>query len=128
MYTFLEISLFLSATINDTTQNFFTIFTVWTKIVHTASGVDKTLKMWKNEHNLLQNSSLLSRKLYLWKAKILTAYSCSSCFGFFFCKKSPAMSISRSLDSHFWVGCCRFIVGGKRYLKIQKFAISSKFS
>ena len=42
LYTFLEISLFLSATIYDTTQNFFTILTVWTKIVHTctASGGD----------------------------------------------------------------------------------------
>ena len=40
MYTFLEIRLFLSASIYDTTQNFFTILTVWTKIVHTANGED----------------------------------------------------------------------------------------
>ena len=40
LYTFLEISLFLSATLYHTTQNFFTILTVWTKIVHTASGED----------------------------------------------------------------------------------------
>ena len=33
-------SLFVSTTINDTTQNFFTILTVWTKIVHTASRED----------------------------------------------------------------------------------------
>ena len=40
LYTFLEMSLFVSATIYDTTQNFFTILTVWTKIVQTASGED----------------------------------------------------------------------------------------
>ena len=33
-------SLFLSTNIYDATQNFFTILTVWTKIVHTASGED----------------------------------------------------------------------------------------
>ena len=33
-------SLFVSATIYDTTQNFFIILTVWAKIVHTASGDD----------------------------------------------------------------------------------------
>ena len=48
LYTFLEMSLFLYVTIYDTTQNFFTILTVWTKIVQTAIGVDNTLKMWKN--------------------------------------------------------------------------------
>ena len=40
LYTFLEMSLFVSATLYDKTQNFFTILTVWTKIVHTASGED----------------------------------------------------------------------------------------
>ena len=33
-------SLFVSATIYDTTQNFFTILTMWTKIVHAASNED----------------------------------------------------------------------------------------
>ena len=33
-------SLFLSATIYDTIQNFFTILTVWTNVVHTAAGED----------------------------------------------------------------------------------------
>ena len=33
-------SLFVSATIYDTTQNFFTILTVRAKIVHNASGED----------------------------------------------------------------------------------------
>ena len=64
LYTFLEIVLFLSVTIYDTTQNFLTILTVWTKIVQTARTEDIYL------------SSLLS----VWRTHQKCGKSVLSCF------------------------------------------------
>ena len=55
LYTFLEMSLFLSASLYDTTQNFFTILTVWPIFVLTAIGVDNALKMWKKYYRHLED-------------------------------------------------------------------------
>ena len=59
LHTFLEISLFLSTTKYDTTHNFFTILTFWTKIVHTASSEDNhclhCYRCGKNVKNVEKN-------------------------------------------------------------------------
>ena len=86
LYTSFEISLFLSATIYDTTQNFSqfqqfgqkssTLLVVRTTIVLPAIGEDKTLKMWKRYFiSKLSNAVITINFLFL-------AKKCSDRIGF----------------------------------------------